>query len=300
MTLRPRFRNVLVATDFSASADLAFQRAAWLPLAPDPTFHVLAVTPEGVPSRMAAELDRDVKSMLAKASAELAASVEQKSGKAKVVPAVLRGTPFAEILRHARAEGVELIVLGRHGTWRIRDLFIGSTAERVVRKGEAPVLIVSQPASGRYQRPVAAVDVEDNSSQIVQFAAELLDEQAGPLTLLHASNLPFESTLARSWSSDLMEDYRREREETANAAMRRFAAGLEGLGLPLEVVVRSGDPRGVIIRELLHQRADLVALGTHGRSGLAHAVLGSVAEWIIWSAPCDVAITRPEPRAGES
>lgn len=294
MTLRPRFRNVLVATDFSANAALALERAAWLPLAPDPTLHVLTVAPEDVPIRMAAELDRDVKSMLAKARAELAASIEQRIGKAKVVPAVLRGTPFAEILRCAQSEGVELIVLGRHGTWKVRDLFIGSTAERVVRKGDTPVLIVSQPASGPYQRPVAAVDVEDNSSRIVRLAAELLDGQTWPLMLLHASNVPFESTLARSWSPDLMDDYRREREETANAALRRFAAGLEGLGVPLEVVVRSGDPRGVITRELIHHRADLVALGTHGRSGLAHALLGSVAEWLIWSAPCDVAIARPE------
>jgi nucleotide-binding universal stress UspA family protein len=49
----------------------------------------------------------------------------------------------------------------------------------------------------------------------------------------------------------------------------------------------------VILGEVLRNGADLLILGTHARAGLAHALLGSVAEWAIGSVPCDILIARP-------
>jgi nucleotide-binding universal stress UspA family protein len=60
------------------------------------------------------------------------------------------------------------------------------------------------------------------------------------------------------------------------------------------VALRPGDARSVILREVIRQRADLLALGTHARSGLSHALIGSVAEWVVAMAPCDVLVARPQ------
>jgi nucleotide-binding universal stress UspA family protein len=45
----------------------------------------------------------------------------------------------------------------------------------------------------------------------------------------------------------------------------------------------------------VRRRSDLIAVGTHGRTGVAHALLGSVAEWVVRCAPCDVLVARPDP-----
>jgi nucleotide-binding universal stress UspA family protein len=48
-----------------------------------------------------------------------------------------------------------------------------------------------------------------------------------------------------------------------------------------------------MLAEAVGRRADLIAVGTHGRSGIAHALIGSVAEWVIQTAACDVLVARP-------
>ena len=59
---------------------------------------------------------------------------------------VLRsGSPFVEVVRYARDEGVDLIVLGTHGRGAIAHMLLGSVAERVVRKAHCPVMTVRQP-----------------------------------------------------------------------------------------------------------------------------------------------------------
>jgi len=60
-----------------------------------------------------------------------------------------------------------------------------------------------------------------------------------------------------------------------------------------EAMVKRGDPRNVIMSEISAHHADLIVLGTHGRSGLSRAVLGSVAEYVARSAPCDVLLSPP-------
>ena len=76
--------------------------------------------------------------------------------------------------------------------------------------------------------------------------------------------------------------------------MKRFVAVLGEEGRGWRTTVREGDPRMVVLRALIKFKADVVVLGTHGRSGISHFLLGSVAEWILHEAPCDVLIGRPE------
>jgi len=76
---------------------------------------------------------------------------------------VATGKQFVEIIRRAREEGAELVVLGAHGEHFFKDLLLGTTAEKVVRKGDRLVLVVKRPARGAYRRVLAAVDFSENS-----------------------------------------------------------------------------------------------------------------------------------------
>lgn len=67
---------------------------------------------------------------------------------------------------------------------------------------------------------------------------------------------------------------------------------LRGTGLQLETRVLTGDPRDVLVRTAQDERADLLIVGSHGRSGIAKFVLGSVAAHVVTHAPCSVLVVK--------
>jgi nucleotide-binding universal stress UspA family protein len=85
-----------------------------------------------------------------------------------------------------------------------------------------------------------------------------------------------------------MTDLRKEYRQLAVSGVTKLQASLSGQ----TVIVRS-DARTAILAEVVRRRADLVVVGTHGRSGIAHALIGSVAEWVIQAAASDVLVGRP-------
>jgi nucleotide-binding universal stress UspA family protein len=74
----------------------------------------------------------------------------------------------------------------------------------------------------------------------------------------------------------------------ARAHLGHIAAGLAAEGVPADPAVRAGDPAHEIVAEAADRGADLIAMATHGRSGLTRAFLGSVAERVVATSPVPV------------
>jgi nucleotide-binding universal stress UspA family protein len=70
---------------------------------------------------------------------------------------------------------------------------------------------------------------------------------------------------------------------------------LRGTGLQLETRVLTGDPRDVLVKAAQDERADLLVVGSHGRTGIAKFVLGSVAAHVVTHAPCSVLVVKAKP-----
>ncbi len=70
------------------------------------------------------------------------------TGEVKSVNVIRRGRPFLEIISYAREQGVELIVMGTHGRTALRQVLMGSVADKVVRKSPCPVMTVRSPGHG--------------------------------------------------------------------------------------------------------------------------------------------------------
>jgi universal stress protein A len=144
-------KRVLVATDFSdaSSAALAYARAfAEHFSASIHLLHVLedlashAWTTEVYVAALPGvheEMERQARERLEQ---QLSADDRQRYG---AVLALRGGSPFVEIVRYAREERIDLIVMGTHGRGAIAHMLLGSVAERVVRKAPCPVLTVRQP-----------------------------------------------------------------------------------------------------------------------------------------------------------
>lgn len=143
--------RLLAPTDFSEASAVALRYAVGLAEAFRAQLHLLHVVERRVEEQWAAELAAvaalDVEAEArAKSDAELATLLtrdERARFDARLVSRV--GTPFVEIVRYARHEAIDLIVMGTHGRGAIAHLLIGSVAENVVRKAPCPVLTVRHP-----------------------------------------------------------------------------------------------------------------------------------------------------------
>lgn len=288
---RRPLESLLVATDFSKGAGLALDRALLLPLARGVRIHLVHALPADMPARLRAVAETEARARLE----GLVSQARQRQAKVEVelTSGLLRGEPFVEIIRSARRIDADLVVLGRHGRRPILDMLIGTTAERVVRKGDVPILVVNTRPAHPYRQPLIATDLEDTSRRTVDLALRVLGPDAGAVDVVHAFHVPFEGFVTPSQSARKKSDWRRSFQESSTKGLERFLAPYRDRGVRWRTFIREGDRRSVVLALAARRKADLIAVGTHGRSGLAHALVGSVAEWIIGAATCDVLVARP-------
>lgn len=277
---RRRLANLLVATDFSEGATHAIARAGRLPLADHARVTIAHVLHEGE-GDATPELER------------AAVAIRAARPDATVRTALLRGPPHGELVRRARADHADLVVLGRHGRGRKRDALLGSTAERVVRSGETPILVVAAPPAGGYVRPMVAFDLDETARRALAVALRLIDHETAELIVVNAFGMRQRGDQGPWYVPDEeLDEHRRRWEATARTAVDRFLERYRGLGLRLTTVVAEGDPGRVLLDQASARRPDLVVMGTHGRSAIGQLVIGSVTDGVLRAAPADILVAR--------
>lgn len=134
------------------------------------------------------------------------------------------------------------------------------------------------------------VDFSDTSEHALDYAVALAAKLGARVHLVHAVGIPTLGLpeLGLAWSSVTMESLVNERQATIDKLAEARKSACE-IG---QHVVRVGDARDVIVNVAKELHADLVVMGTHGRRGVARAVLGSTAEEIVRTAPCPILTVR--------
>jgi nucleotide-binding universal stress UspA family protein len=195
-----------------------------------------------------------------------------------------------EIIRQGREEAADLILVGAHGADFIKDLLLGTTAEKIVRKGDRSVLVVKQAAQRPYRRVLVAVDFSDNSRRALELALRL-----APQAEFHALHVyaGFEGMLRGAGVTDAgIVRYQRQVAKEARQQMEAFLRSIDRRRKPIRREVWNGRAGREITTIARRLRADLVAVGTAGRTGIPYILLGSVAEHVMREAPCDVLAVR--------
>jgi nucleotide-binding universal stress UspA family protein len=212
------------------------------------------------------------------------------------------GVPSQVIVRAAEEAGADLVVLGTQGLTGITHLLLGSTAERVVQRCPCPVLTV-HPGDKDRHRAIRTVlvptDFSSGAEEAASLALRLLarQDQDARLVLVHAYHLPIEYTAygpiptSVNFLSDVGAD--------AQERLDRLAGELARQGLTVDTAAREGYAPDVIVEEARTRDADLIAMGTHGRTGLAHLLLGSTAQRVVQHAPCPVMTVRQREGRGD-
>ncbi len=267
-------KSILVPTDFSEQAnyalDLAYgiakmsgAKVTLLHVAEAPhgtSFNAMGevVAPDGMDTVFFIQLMERVKQRLHELSSNPKYQGIDLSSQVEV------GNAYEHISRTIVDHAVDLVVMGSQGTSGIEEILVGSNTEKVVRRAKCPVLTVKSPVeAGSIKNIVFATNMRDSQDQMI-----------GELTRLQQL---FEATvhiLSINTPSNFETDrfYKKE--------MKKFADKYNLQNYTLNVYNDDVEEDGIIyFAEDIH--ADMIALGTHGRTGISHLLSGSIAEDIV-------------------
>lgn len=285
---------ILAATDFSPQAEHAVARAALLAQQHKADLHLLHVLPAMSWEMFGKALFEhplvSEKQLYDAAKARLS-EIAEACRKQYALPVKFNvdiGRPHAHIIDYARTHAIGLTVLGPHAGNFARDLFIGSTASRILRQGAAPALVAETPPRGPYRNVLVAVDFSNASHNATAAAARLAP--GATIHALHVYDVMFEGKMRyASVEENVIQQYRDAAETEARQRMQKFLSepGRQGSLLP---VIRNGYPARVILDEAQALHADLIVMGKHSRSGLNESLLGSVTEAVLHGLACDLLV----------
>lgn len=142
----------------------------------------------------------------------------------------------------------------------------------------------------RNQRVLCPVDFSDCSSAALGVAKDLVRRSEGTLILVHVYTAP---TFANAEMAFGLPSLLQQVEADAEAALGKWSREAREQGVRrVETHAMCGAPWDEIVRLATRRECDLIVMGTHGRSGLKHALIGSVAENVVRHAPCSVLVVR--------
>jgi len=283
--------QIVVATDLSIRSHRALRRAGLLAQANGAHITLVHVVDEDQPEELVKIEIQEVSRILD----EQIASVAELRG-VRCRPLVIAGNQFSGILRAAETAKADLIVMGAHRKQLLRDIFIGTTIERVMRAAACPVLMVNREARRSHRSALAAVDTSELSAHAIRTAKELKLLDHCRFAIAHAFCPPGQVMMFYAGlTSDSINEYVASARRRAVTELDTFlkAHGFEDQAWLQHV--EEGTPFEVISRLVEARRPDLLIIGTHGRSGIAKALLGSVTEEALRSLDLDILVV-PPPR----
>lgn len=283
--------HIVAATDFSIRSQRALRRAGLLAAQIGADLTLVTVIDDDRPPNIVeierAEADKFL-------NEQIASLTELRGVSCRAVTAT--GEAFEGILRVAKEVSCDLIVMGSHRKQVLLDVFIGTTIERVIRTGVYPVLMVNTPAEKPYDRVVAAVDLSPASARAVKAARALHLIDNADVTLLHAFDAPAVDKMSLADASKVEIDaYVGDMQEQASAELSAFREEHGLTDATWRPRIMEGGAYENIKRVATRERPDLMIIGTHGRSALVKALIGSVAEEILRSLDVDILAVPPAP-----
>lgn len=308
------FQSLLIASDFSPESEwalkwggsIAERYAAKLTI-----LHVveaLSVHPHVAPEDPGAFANLFQERMLRKARAELRA-VAERVAQTGVQPEtmLLAGQPVDEILSAAAHTRADLLILAARSRSALARALLGGVAEKVLRNAPCNVLIVKKPSGDelpqapRLEKILLATDFSDLSLTAIPPVRSLLKAFDASVDVFHAVPDPGHYPLM-SWDlfpSIAATDYYEQATDGARETLQRKLGEHFRDVSHVEYSVGVGAAADAILAARAQGGHDLIALSTHGYSGLRRLVIGSVAERVVRLADCPVLVVSAHPRSPE-
>lgn len=289
-------KNILAATDLSAPARHAVDRAALVSLQTGAALdlvHVASLAPfdrlRQVMGNLSPDMQQQVLDCAHQKMTDLAANLHERHGISPLVR-VLLGNVLHELTQEADARRADLMVCGARGESFLRRRLLGSTAERMLGRAQNPLLVVKQAPHEHYRRVLVPVDFSPFSRRAILQVRKVAP--SATLVLLHAYEFPFESRLRyASVSADVIEQYREQARLDAEERMQQLVRDAGLSSQMLQPLVVHGSPVVRIIEQEQELDCDLIAIGKRGDSLVEDFFLGSVTQHVLAESQCDLLVT---------
>ena len=208
---------------------------------------------------------------------------------------VAKTDPAAAIVDYAQNEAIDLIVMSSHGHSGVERWALGSVTERVVRHAPCPIFVVRSTTPMR--RILIPLDGSELAEAALAPALEVARLLGAAVTLLRVAHItvPDDITIAQleGFEHGLGEGLRHGAVERAESYLQATRVQCQAEDLPVDSVVLEGRPAPEILDYAAHHNVDLIAMATHGRSGIRRWIYGSVSEKVLRATPCSLLIVRP-------
>ncbi len=280
------YRHIVVAFDRSPLAREALSAAAWLAWRCDGEIDLLEavrpplplLTPRPLPGVAQAETEA-LMNDLAERKTQLSHEAQRlRESGIRANGVAIPGAPAGAILEYTRRFRADLIAMGTHSRSLAERWLLGSVAMEVIHHAPVPVLIVPRQARFRHEEQLRVLVALDGSE---------LSEKALAGALMLTYTVPTSLTLFEVMPGEAPAPEERTPEWYATPVigagdyLDSLCTHLGGQGQTCERAFSAGDPANEILDYAEHGEFDLIAVSSHGRTGLDRVLLGSVAERII-------------------
>ncbi len=303
------FERILVATDFSPPAEAALRQAVWLARKTGASItlgHTLT-TRRTSPSEAGPKMDLFMDLLvnegetledfemeaMREADAKLRRLAEKIAGSVEIQTRVYVGESFAEVTHAVQREGYDLVLAGTRGLAPWEQFLVGSTAKRLIRKCPSSVWIVKAEHIGIPQVVLAATDFSEISRKAVSQGLLVAQHANAAFHLLHvvdSKDVP-EDVISRIPKGSSLQQ---EINEEASKRMDAFIDSIAVDRASIQVHQSWGTPWQEIRRAAKFQAADLVVIGTVGRSGIQGLLLGNTADKVLDTCDCSILTVKPD------
>lgn len=291
--------SIVVGTDFTPCSAVAIEQAIRIAKWSNAAVHVVHVIDTTVVIQMEealSDLQRDIRNSLVTdaqhAWAGFAKGIDNTQGLALEVSINNR---IAGILSKIQDDKADLVVMGAFGN-RKADVGIGTVATACVRKSPTDVLLVRDSQRGAFKKVVVAFDFSPTSMRALSRAAWVAKNDGASLHVLHVFKAPWRELHYRS-PTPLVQPH--EQQQYRQALCRRLnehalevTSSIPEIAVQTECLDDEGHRSG-IVEYAKSIGADLLVLGTRGRSNLRDMLLGSTAEKALEESTCSILAVKP-------
>ncbi|OAQ52604.1 UspA domain-containing protein [Natrinema mahii] len=287
--------SILLPTDGSDGALAGAKRGADLAAMADATVHVLSAVDTSAIEDVASVLESAVDDQRAALEADAESAVESVSSMVgdrypdcEVTTATERGRPFRVIDRYVEEHDIDVVAMGTKGRTGVKRVVLGSVTENVLRTVGAPILVVPPAASDApltedtVRNVLLPTDGSDGAAVAVDWGLALA---AAFDAMTHAVySVDTRRFSPQAEPGEILADLERPGEDALESVRERARER----GCSLTGTIATGPPARVVLDYADGNDIDLIAMGTHGRSGLERHFLGSVTENVVRNAELPV------------
>jgi nucleotide-binding universal stress UspA family protein len=218
----------------------------------------------------------------------------------KAEPVIRYGIAADKILDFTVEKEVDLIIMATHGRSGITRWWMGSVAEKVISEATAPVLLVRSKRSSKtgtvgklhfLHKILAPLDGSDIGESALSYVETLAINSRASVDLLQIVSPPGTVEASLLGGPDWRK-FIKTMHDAGENYLKGITTRLSGNGVKSTYEVVTGDPADKIVEYAEDKRISLIAMSTHGRTGLARWVLGSVTDKVLHSAKVPILLAR--------